>query len=518
MSKQQQVMGGGTEHTPHDHGHNHSHGRPAPSNQETQAELGLGGDGAATEGFDVTVESGDTLWDLAGSYLGDPMRWREIYSLNQDVIGADPDRIFPGQVLRIPTNPVPPDQGVPPVAQERSQSTAPPAGGGDPLPEAGDGGNMTVPYVVLARGAGATEAATGTRGAAAQAVVEGWGMPYNASWVRLSTENREPIVALTWQAGWGMMPGNTEMVQHLSPLDARLAMTVISASPGWGAMDEGQRTQLTALIGGETNVLSQTARQQAQSLVMDGGWSSQDADAQAAVLTGLVSDSSARPALVDEPHPDIAPADHALTGPVLEEDHAFRGVTADADVYTVTFADDGHAVTIYAPNAPDPANGHHYTVQQAVHALVRLPHASRSVVTSITLNAVRNPDDAFWAAEYNDPNFESFMTAGAGGDVTIYPAQGAVMTQRYTDDTMVHETGHTWSKQQWGEDTSADAWRPWRDAMASDGISVSNYATASIDEDVAETVQAYITTQGTPAFDEYRSMVPARFAILDNHF
>jgi len=48
-----------------------------------------------------TVKPGDTLWAIAKKTLGDGGRWREIYNNNTDVIGKDPNLIFPGQVLRI---------------------------------------------------------------------------------------------------------------------------------------------------------------------------------------------------------------------------------------------------------------------------------------------------------------------------------------------------------------------------------------------------------------------------------
>ena len=44
---------------------------------------------------------GDTLWDLADHYYGDPTRWPEIYEANKDKID-DPHWIFPGQVFVIP--------------------------------------------------------------------------------------------------------------------------------------------------------------------------------------------------------------------------------------------------------------------------------------------------------------------------------------------------------------------------------------------------------------------------------
>lgn len=47
-----------------------------------------------------TVKKGDTLWDLAQTYLGDPFRWPEIYRRNTATV-ADPNLIYPDQVLII---------------------------------------------------------------------------------------------------------------------------------------------------------------------------------------------------------------------------------------------------------------------------------------------------------------------------------------------------------------------------------------------------------------------------------
>ena len=101
------------------------------SEDETQAEGGGGDEGEAAAGESYTVVSGDTLWGIARSHLGSGRRWREIYALNGDVIGPDPNLILPGQVLHLPVAPVPPDNEVPPVAEEVEADGGGDGGGGE---------------------------------------------------------------------------------------------------------------------------------------------------------------------------------------------------------------------------------------------------------------------------------------------------------------------------------------------------------------------------------------------------
>jgi len=48
-----------------------------------------------------TVHKGDTLSAIAKQYYGDGNAYMKIYNANRDIL-KDPDKIFPGQVLRIP--------------------------------------------------------------------------------------------------------------------------------------------------------------------------------------------------------------------------------------------------------------------------------------------------------------------------------------------------------------------------------------------------------------------------------
>ena len=49
----------------------------------------------------VTIEKGDTLWDLCQEHLKDPLRWRELSKYNDF---TNPHLIYPGEELRIPVS------------------------------------------------------------------------------------------------------------------------------------------------------------------------------------------------------------------------------------------------------------------------------------------------------------------------------------------------------------------------------------------------------------------------------
>lgn len=61
-----------------------------------------GGSPAAAQQRTYTVKSGDTLSKIAKEHLGDGNAYMKIFNANKDQL-TDPDKIQPGQVLKIPS-------------------------------------------------------------------------------------------------------------------------------------------------------------------------------------------------------------------------------------------------------------------------------------------------------------------------------------------------------------------------------------------------------------------------------
>jgi len=61
-------------------------------------------DAAEPEATFYTVEAGDTLWKIAKEHYGEGGKYMLIFEANKPML-QDPDKIYPGQVLRIPPLP-----------------------------------------------------------------------------------------------------------------------------------------------------------------------------------------------------------------------------------------------------------------------------------------------------------------------------------------------------------------------------------------------------------------------------
>lgn len=89
--------------------------QPSEATQQSQAADGnLAQDGTVADGTQIaandnanavtqyTVQKGDNLWNIAKEQLGGGAKWQEIYQLNQNLIGQNPDMIYPGTTLQLP--------------------------------------------------------------------------------------------------------------------------------------------------------------------------------------------------------------------------------------------------------------------------------------------------------------------------------------------------------------------------------------------------------------------------------
>jgi len=342
------------------------------------------------------------------------------------------------------------------------------------------------------------------------AKLQSWGLTPdpNALWV--ASDGGAKVVALNWNAAWGQKPATRELGLELRPLDAKAALTGTHALGSWGAVDSDARAKLDAVLGGETNGLSAATREALR--LQFYGLSAKPENEQVATLTGLLGNRDAVPYLADE-QVETDPPQVSVGSPTEQAGYAFAGGAADALVYQAAYAD-GVTLEIVAPKAPD-ATLHQHTVEEAADAARYIPKNSRSVIKTVLLNTQVNPDDAYWAVQYNTPDFHSYMTAGAAGVVTIYPDAVSQPGANVMRGSMIHETGHTWSYQQWGQDTTQGKWVDWKNAADQDRVSVSGYAMNDIAEDVAETVRVYGSTKGKPKYDEYKAMIPKRLAILE---
>ena len=73
--------------------------------ESTERDIGGGGAGSTGRATTrmYTVVAGDTLSHIAQRHYGNANRWPAIFEANRDKL-SDPDRIFPGQVLRLPAD------------------------------------------------------------------------------------------------------------------------------------------------------------------------------------------------------------------------------------------------------------------------------------------------------------------------------------------------------------------------------------------------------------------------------
>ena len=49
-----------------------------------------------------TIRAGDNLWSIAKNHLGSAMKWQDVYKMNQNVLGSNPNMLHTGSTIKLP--------------------------------------------------------------------------------------------------------------------------------------------------------------------------------------------------------------------------------------------------------------------------------------------------------------------------------------------------------------------------------------------------------------------------------
>jgi len=305
-----------------------------------------------------------------------------------------------------------------------------------------------------------------------------------------------------------------EIQQHLSerlagwPQGApeRAELERAFASPAFASLAADAQKRLASWVSGH-NPISTAGRAELSRVLSQPGASAARLQELLTTQPGLPSVVAGLPVIAE---PNRFP--YTINGPT-EVVNAFASGAAPASRFDVEI--EGQTIPVYLSLAVEPKDGFRHSLEEVARGLAALPDSSRRLIDRVQVEGKRNPSDAYWAKVYNDPDFRSYMTAGANGVVDIYPTVWQ-QPQHAVDASLIHETGHILSGRTFGSWQTPDPrWQPWDAAAQRDGLSPSTYARASRTEDFSETLTLYQLSRGTPSEAEYRAMFPERFAALE---
>lgn len=194
--------------------------------------------------------------------------------------------------------------------------------------------------------------------------------------------------------------------------------------------------------------------------------------------------------------------------------YKFPGDNSEQDAIEQEVDVKGHKVKVITPKAGAPAGKNLPTADQIAKSLAAVPDDQLNSIQNVVVSPNQNPSDAYWAQQYNIPNFSSAATGGNKG-VTFYP-KSTPWDQAFTDSTMIHEGGHAYSQDLWNDDAKKQAWK---DAIQKDNPnSPSKYADSSSSEDFSESLVMYSLSKGTPCEATAKKLYPHRYELMDQMF
>lgn len=167
--------------------------------------------------------------------------------------------------------------------------------------------------------------------------------------------------------------------------------------------------------------------------------------------------------------------------------------------------------------APRSMNDAHVRLQVAQY-LSQVPGALACSVKTIEVKDGPNPQDAYWAQQYNMPGFRSAATGGSG-TITFYNGTDNLLNPTMGQNYFHHEYGHNI-----GQRFSSDRELVpdnWETAVREDGEVATNYAKSSPSEAFAEAWATYQDLQSGkrltrfPNLEEMRQKMPRQTAFIE---
>lgn len=77
--------------------------RASNSSLDSNSNIEIAENNISVKPGSYTVQSGDSLWNIAKEHFGSGNKWTDIYDLNSEVIGDNPNLIFSGSELQLPS-------------------------------------------------------------------------------------------------------------------------------------------------------------------------------------------------------------------------------------------------------------------------------------------------------------------------------------------------------------------------------------------------------------------------------
>jgi hypothetical protein len=299
-------------------------------------------------------------------------------------------------------------------------------------------------------------------------------------------------------------------------------LAAMQRTKGFHALRPEEQARLTYLIGGSTS-LSAPAPGALRTVLADRRANKDDP----ATFRKFLTDEKYLQFDVGLPRGNARPRDPFTVGPAVEAPkYAFGGLASLAtdairrdvviDARDATGKVFKQTIPVFIPKAGGPKDKAYGipTINEIAETLAATPDISRSKIVRVEVHPIPSRITATGRGPLPDDE-EVHMAASGNGVMNIFPIKNAPHDRASIAGDLIHETGHTASLAARGDSETDQRWEPWRAAMKSDGIAVSQYGKETVDEDFAESWALYARAVDTPREAEVRALIPARCKLMD---